>query len=383
MENMMDDIPFNKPFMTGRELERIQQAHANSQLAGDGAFTRGCQAWLEEETGCAKAFLTHSCTAALEMAGLLAGLQPGDEVIMPSYTFVSTANAVVLRGAVPVFVDIHPTTLNLNEHLVKEAITPNTSAIIAVHYAGVGCEMDALVALADEHNLVLIEDAAQGLMASYKGKPLGTMGQLGCISFHETKNVISGEGGALLVNNPDLVERAEVLWEKGTNRKAFFEGRVDKYSWVDVGSSFLPGEITAAFLSAQLEEAEAITRRRMDAWQGYFDGLAELAQARKIRLPFIPEHCVHNAHTFYLLANSAGERRGLIEHLAEKGIHAIFHYVPLHGSPAGRKYGRVHGLLGVTEEAASTLVRLPMFPELERGQVDRVVAAVRAFFGYR
>jgi dTDP-4-amino-4,6-dideoxygalactose transaminase len=289
-------IGFNKPYLTGKELHYIADAHARSQLAGDGHYTRLCNGWLERQTGCHKALLTHSCTAALEMAAILADIQPGDEVIMPSYTFVSTANAFVLRGGVPVFVDIRPDTLNIDETLIEAAITGRTKAIVPVHYAGVACEMDTIMDIARRHGLMVIEDAAQGVMAAYKGKPLGAIGDLGCFSFHETKNIISGEGGALLINNPALAERAEIIREKGTNRSQFFRGQVDKYTWVDVGSSYLPGEIIAAFLWAQLEEAESITARRLAIWQRYHDAFEPLERAGRVRRPVIPGDCEHNAH---------------------------------------------------------------------------------------
>jgi len=372
------NLKFNKPYMTGKELWYISQAHHRGQLAGDGAFTKRCHAWLEAQSGCAKALLTHSCTAALEMAALLADLQPGDEVIMPSYTFVSTANAFVLRGAVPVFVDIRNDTLNIDESLIEAAITPKTRAIVPVHYAGVGCDMDSICAIARKHKLLVIEDAAQGIMATYKGRPLGSIGDLGCLSFHETKNVISGEGGALLVNRPELVARAEIVREKGTNRSQFFRGEIDKYTWVDVGSSYLPGEVIAAFLCAQLEEAEAITARRLEIWHAYHQGFETLEQAGKLRRPVVPADCRHNAHMYYLLLDSEQRRNDLIDYLRENGIYCVFHYVPLHSSPAGRRYARTGGTLAVTESLAGRLVRLPLWPELE--QADEVAEQVAGFF---
>ncbi|MDT8442344.1 MAG: dTDP-4-amino-4,6-dideoxygalactose transaminase [Desulfuromonadales bacterium] len=371
-------IPFNKPYMTGKELWYISQAHHQGVLAGDGSFTRQCHAWLEAQTGCHKALLTHSCTAALEMAALLADIGPGDEVIMPSYTFVSTANAFVLRGGVPVFVDIRPDTLNLDERLIEAAITARTRAIVPVHYAGVGCDMAAIMALADQHGLLVIEDAAQGLMATRDGQPLGAIGHLGAISFHETKNIIAGEGGALLVNDPRFADRAEIIREKGTNRSQFFRGEVDKYTWVEVGSSYLPGEVIAAFLLAQLEEADAITARRLQHWQVYHDGFADLEAQGRVRRPVIPTACRHNAHMYYLLVDSLQERGELIAFLKKRGINTVFHYVPLHASPAGRRYGRTHGELPVTEAAGERLLRLPLYVELAAG--EQVVDAVRAFF---
>jgi len=358
-------VPFNRPFMTGRELWLISQAHANGHLSGDGAFTRFCHQWLEHRTGCSKALLTHSCTAALEMAALLLDLEPGDEVIMPSFTFVSTANAVVLRGAVPVFVDIRADTLNIDEHLIEAAITPRTKAICVVHYAGVGCEMDTILEIAERHGVAVIEDAAQGIFSTYKGRELGSIGTLGALSFHETKNVISGEGGALLVNDPKLVERAEIVREKGTNRSKFFRGQVDKYTWVEVGSSYLPGEIIAAFLAAQLEEAERIMARRLALWDRYHAWAAPLEDQGLLRRPIIPEYCTHNAHMYYLLLPSLGARTRFINDLREKEISAVFHYIPLHSSPAGRRFGRTDGALPVTDDISDRLVRLPFWLGLE------------------
>jgi len=369
-------IPFNRPFMTGRELDYIRQAHAQGQLAGNGPFTRQCQAWLEEHVGCARALLTHSCTAALEMSALLLDLQPGDEVIMPSYTFVSTANAFVLRGAVPVFVDIRPDTLNLDENLIEQAITERTRAICVVHYAGVACEMDAIMAIADRHGLAVVEDAAQAVCSRWRGKPLGSLGHLAAYSFHETKNVISGEGGALLINDERLIERAEILWEKGTNRSSFFRGEVDKYTWMDVGSSFLPGELVAAFLHAQLQEAEAITRRRLEIWRRYHEAFGELEEDGLVRRPIVPDGCVANAHMYYLLLKSGSMRDALLAGLREDGVHAVFHYVPLHDAPAGRKFGRTSGEMRNTIDVASRIVRLPLWPGVEAFQ-DRIIAAVR------
>lgn len=358
-------IPFNKPYMTGRELEYIAQAHANGHLSGDGPFTKRCHAWLEQRTGCRKALLTHSCTGALEMAALLLDLQPGDEVIMPSFTFVSTANAFVLRGAVPVFVDIRPDTLNLDESLIEAAITPRTRAICVVHYAGVACEMDAIMAIAEKHGLFVVEDAAQGILSTYKGRPLGSIGHLAALSFHETKNVISGEGGALLINDARFVERAEVIREKGTNRSKFFRGQVDKYTWVDVGSSWLPGEVTAAFLAAQLEHADDITARRLAIWSRYFDWAAPLEAAGLLRRPIVPDSCEHNAHMFYLLLPDLARRTKLIEHLKGHDILAVFHYIPLHSAPAGRQLGRAAGELPVTDAVSDRLVRMPFWVGLE------------------
>jgi dTDP-4-amino-4,6-dideoxygalactose transaminase len=372
-------IPFNKPYMTGRELWLISQAHANGHLSGDGAFTKACHRWLEERIGCRKALLTHSCTAALEMSALLLDLQPGDEVIMPSFTFVSTANAFVLRGAVPVFVDIRADTLNLDERLVEAAITPRTKAICVVHYAGVACEMDAILAVAERHGLKVVEDAAQGIFSTYKGRPLGSIGAFGALSFHETKNVISGEGGALLVNDAAYVERAEIIREKGTNRSKFFRGQVDKYTWVDVGSSYLPGEIIAAFLAAQLEQGEEITRMRLALWERYHAWAAPFAEDGLVRRPVVPEHCGHNAHMYYLLLPGLAQRTAFIETMKERGVGAVFHYIPLHSSPAGRRFGRTAGELPVTDDVSDRLVRLPLFAGLADnldGVLDAATAAL-------
>jgi dTDP-4-amino-4,6-dideoxygalactose transaminase len=367
-------IPFNKPFMTGRELHYIAQAHTNGHLSGDGAFTRRCHALLEKNIGCHKALLTHSCTAALEMTALLLDLQPGDEVIMPSFTFVSTANAFVLRGAVPVFIDVHPDTFNLDERLIEAAITPRTKAICVVHYAGVGCEMDAILALARAHGLRVVEDAAQGIHATYKGRPLGSIGDFGALSFHETKNVICGEGGALLINDPVFVEQAEIVREKGTNRSRFFRGQVDKYTWVDAGSSYLPGEITAAFLSAQLEEVEPIIRRRLAIWDRYHAWAEPLQTKGLLRRPIVPEHCTHNAHMYYLLLQGLEKRTAFIAHLKAAGVGAVFHYIPLHSSPAGRRFGRTSGAMTVTDDVADRLVRMPLWLGLEE-HFEHVVAS--------
>lgn len=371
-------IPFNKPYMTGKELWYIAQAHAKGHLAGDGSFTKLCNRWLEQRTGSARALLTHSCTAGLEMAAMLADVQPGDEVIMPSYTFVSTANAFVLRGAVPVFVDIRTDTLNLDERLIEAAITPKTRAIVPVHYAGVGCEMEAIMAIAAKHQLLVVEDAAQGVMSSYKGRPLGSIGDLAAVSFHETKNLISGEGGALLINNERFVERAEIIREKGTNRGQFFRGQVDKYTWVDIGSSYLPGEIIAAFLWAQMEEVEPITRRRLAMWNTYHQWFAEPERAGKLRRPVIPSHCTHNAHMYYILLPSLEQRMALIDSLRKSGVHSVFHYVPLHSAPAGRKFGRAVGDLAVTNDISDRLLRLPMWVGMEDDQADVIKTILSA-----
>jgi dTDP-4-amino-4,6-dideoxygalactose transaminase len=369
-------IPFNKPYICGKELRNIAQAHALGQMAGDGSFTKKCNEWLEQRTGCYKALLTHSCTAALEMAAILADIGPGDEVIMPSYTFVSTANAFVLRGGVPVFVDIRPDTLNIDETLIEDAITPRTKAIVPVHYAGVACEMDTIMDIARRHNLLVIEDAAQGVMATYKGKALGAIGHMGTLSFHETKNLTSGEGGALLINDPKLAERAEIIREKGTNRSQFFRGQVDKYTWVDIGSSYLPGEIIAAFLWAQMEEAESITQKRLDIWQHYHEGLASLETVGTLRRSMIPDGCLHNAHMYYVLLDSYQTRTSLIAKLKEEGVNSVFHYVPLHCAPAGLKYGKVHGAMTHTDDLADRLLRLPLWIGLNGDEQDKVIGKI-------
>ena len=370
-------IPFNWPHMTGKELHYIAEAHFNGRLAGDGPFTKRCHGWLESRTGSSKALLTHSCTAALEMAALLLDIQPGDEIIMPSYTFVSTANAFVLRGGVPVFVDIRADTLNLDESLIEAAITPRTRGIAVVHYAGVACEMDAIMATAERYGLVVVEDAAQGVMASYKGRALGSIGQLGAYSFHETKNVISGEGGALLVNDPSLALRAEVIREKGTDRSRFFRGEVDKYTWQEVGSSFLPGELVAAFLWAQLEEAENITRTRLDAWNHYHGLLETMESAGVLRRPTVPDACRHNAHMYYVVLAPSIDRQRVLDALKRADISSVFHYVPLHSSPGGRRYGRTHGALDVTDRQAESLIRLPLWVGLTREKQQTVAQVLR------
>jgi len=354
-------IDFNRPAMVGNELNYIQQAVANAHTAGDGSFTRRCHTWLEKRLGAPKALLTHSCTAALEMAALLFDLGPGDEVIMPSFTFVSTANAVVLRGATPVFVDIRPDTLNLNEQLIEAAVTPRTKAIFVVHYAGVSCAMDRIMRIADRHGLLVAEDAAQGLMSSFQGQSLGAIGHLAAISFHETKNVISGEGGALIVNDARFAERAEIIREKGTNRSSFFRGEVAKYTWVDKGSSYLPSDIVAAFLLAQLEHADRLLVERREIWERYHTGFAALEQRGLCRRPIVPSDCEHNAHLYYLLLPSAAERGSLIAKLKAVGIDAPFHYVPLHDAPAGTRFARTSGVLRYTEDVARRLVRLPLW----------------------
>ena len=377
------NIPFHSPSISDKERDYPPECLATRKLSGDGGFTKRCHEWLKANLGTPHALLTHSCTAALEMAALLANLEPGDEVIMPSYTFVSTANAIVLRQAVPVFVDIREDTLNIDETKIEAAITPKTKAICAVHYAGVAAEMDAILKLARKHKLLVIEDAAQGLMASYKGKALGTIGDLGAISFHETKNIVSGEGGALLIQDDKLALRAEIIREKGTNRSQFFRGQIDKYTWVDIGSSYLPSDLLSALLLAQLERAREITDKRLAIWSRYQKGLQEFASAGVVRLQTIPKECQHNAHIFYLLLPDLASRTALIDTLKAEGIQAPFHYVPLHSSPGGKKFGRVSSGSGsvnslpVTDAASDRLVRLPLFAELE--SADRVLETTKGF----
>jgi dTDP-4-amino-4,6-dideoxygalactose transaminase len=363
-------IPFNKIYLTGNELVYMLQSHEEGNLSGDGTFTAKSTTWLEQQTGTKKALITHSCTAALEMAAILADIQPGDEVIMPSYTFVSTANAFVLRGGVPVFVDIREDTLNIDEKLIEAAITPRTKAIVPVHYAGVACEMDAIMAIAKKHNLLVIEDAAQGIMSTYKGKALGAIGHIGCYSFHETKNIISGEGGAILINDEQFALRAEIIREKGTNRSQFYRGQVDKYTWQDVGSSYLPSEDIAAFLFAQLEQADEITKRRMQKWQIYHDALEDLEIKGDLRRPIIPAECQHNAHMYYILLDSLKQRTELIAKFKAEDIHPVFHYIPLHSAPAGKKFARAHGDMKNTDSISERLLRLPLWVGLAEKQKE-------------
>jgi dTDP-4-amino-4,6-dideoxygalactose transaminase len=365
-------IPFNWPYATGKELVYAAEAQRNHHLSGDGPFTKRCHQWIEAQTGCARALLTHSCTSALDLAALLLDIKSGDEIILPSYTFVSTANAFVLRGAVPVFVDIREDTLNLDERLIEAAITPRTRAIAPIHYAGVCCEMDTIVAIARRHDLRIVEDAAQAIMAGYKGRAPGAIGDLGTLSFHETKNIMSGEGGSLLVNDPGLVLRAEIIREKGTDRGRFFRGEVDKYTWQDVGSSFLPNEITAAFLWAQFEQAQRITAERLAIWQRYHEMLAPLESRGLLRRPIVPADCQHNGHMYYILVPSPAERHRVLEGLKQNGIGAVFHYVPLHSSPAGLRFGRAHGDLSLTTSLSQRLIRLPMWLGLSEPQQQRV-----------
>ena len=379
----MNLIPFNRPFIVGKELYYIAQAVQGGHLAGDGAFTKKCQEWMERKFGAGKVMLTHSCTAALDMCAILCNIRPGDEVIMPSFTFVSTANAFVLRGARIRFVDIRSDTLNIGENLIEAAVNKNTRAIVPVHYAGVGCEMDTIMDIAQRHKLLVVEDAAQGVNATYKERYLGTIGHLGAYSFHETKNFISGEGGALVVNDESFIERAEIIREKGTNRNKFFRGEVDKYTWVDIGSSFLPSEIVGAFLYAQLEEADTITQKRNELFRYYSERFASLCESGLCRMPVCPSECRHNAHLFYLLVDTApGDRDRLIAHLKEVDINAVFHYIPLHTSPMGIGMGYKEGDLPVTEDISGRLVRLPCYYELTREDQDRVINEIYRFFGH-
>ena len=374
-------IPFNAPPVVGSELEYMQAAMSSGKLCGDGGFTRRCQQWMEQRFGSAKVLLTPSCTASLEMAALLLDIQPGDEVIMPSYTFVSTANAFVLRGAKIIFVDVRPDTLNIDETLIEAAITDKTRAIVPVHYAGVACEMDAIMAIAARHNLFVVEDAAQGVMSTYKGKALGTIGHIGCFSFHETKNYTAGgEGGATLINDRALVERAEIIREKGTNRSQFFRGQVDKYTWRDIGSSYLMADLQAAYLWAQLEAADRINQQRLRLWQTYYDALKPLADAGRIALPIIPSDCVHNAHMFYIKLRDEADRSRLIAWLKEAEIMAVFHYIPLHSSPAGEAFGEFRGEDRVTTRESERLLRLPLFYNLSPVNQRTVINSLLSYF---
>ncbi len=374
-------IPFNVPPYVGTELDYIREAVRARKISGDGAFTRRCSEWLEQRFHVPRALLTTSCTAALDMALLLCDLQPGDEVILPSYTFSSTANAAVLAGAKLVFADIRPDTMNLDETKLEAAITERTRVILAVHYAGVACEMDTILAIARRHGLKVVEDAAQGVMSTYKGRALGTLGDFGCYSFHETKNYSMGEGGALLIRDPAYAERAEILREKGTNRSKFYRGQVDKYTWVDFGDSYLPSELNAAYLWGQLERAEEINGDRLRSWQAYEKALRPLEKAGKLELPVIPEGCVHNGHMFYVKCRDLEERTALIAWLKERGITAAFHYVPLHSAPAGLRYGRFAGEDRYTTAESDRLLRLPMYYGLTEQDLNTVTAAVRAFYG--
>ena len=374
-------INFNVPPFTGKELEYMREAVENQKICGDGPFTKKCSEWIEAQTGTAKCLLTTSCTHATELAALLADIKPGDEVILPSYTFVSTADAFVLRGATAVFVDIRPDTMNIDEKLIEDAVTERTKVIAPVHYAGVGCEMDTIMDIAKRHHLMVVEDAAQGIMASYKGKALGTFGEFGCFSFHETKNLSMGEGGALLIRDEKYIEDAEIYREKGTDRSKYFRGQVDKYRWQEYGSSYLPSDMNAAYLYAQLEQAEEITRARMDRWNQYREMLAPLAEAGRIELPYIPVHCTHNAHMFYIKTKDIEERSRLIEYLKEKEIMAVFHYIPLHSSEAGRRFGRFHGEDIYTTRESERLLRLPMYYGLKEEQIHYIAQTLKDFYG--
>jgi len=373
-------INFNIPPYIGTEEKYIAQAIANRKICGDGEFTKKCNHWIEEHTGTPKALLTTSCTHATEMAALLTKIKSGDEVIMPSFTFVSTADAFVLRGATAVFVDIRPDTMNIDENLIEAAITEKTKAIVPVHYAGVSCEMDKIMELADKYNLYVVEDAAQGVSSYYKGKPLGTIGDYGCYSFHETKNYSMGEGGALLIRDRENIEQAEIIREKGTNRSKFFRGQIDKYTWVDAGSSYLPSELNAAYLWGQLEAERQIFNDRMNSWNRYYEGLLPLAKEGHIDVPFIPEGCEHNAHMFYIKAADLDERTELIQFLKEHGVNAVFHYIPLHSAPAGLRMGRFHGEDVYTTKESERLVRLPLYYGLKPEEVDYVIEKVKAFY---
>jgi len=373
-------IPFNIPPFTGKEMNYIRQAVENQKICGDGPYTKKCSEWIEQKTGTAKCLLTTSCTHATELAALLADVKEGDEVIMPSYTFVSTADAFVLRGAKPVFVDIRPDTMNMDETLIEDAITPRTKAIVPVHYAGVACEMDTIMDIAKRHHLLVIEDAAQGIMSTYKGQALGAIGDFGCFSFHETKNYSMGEGGALLIKDPQYVEEAEIIREKGTNRSKFYRGQIDKYTWVNYGSSYLPSDMNAAYLWAQLELADQINEKRLSLWNHYRELLTPLKEKGYIELPTVPEGCVHNAHMFYIKAKDLEERTRLIDFLKKNEIWSVFHYIPLHTAPAGMKFGEFHGEDRYTTKESERLCRLPMYYSLELDQVDYIVSKVKEFY---
>lgn len=373
-------IRFNTPPYVGTEMGYIQKAIENQTICGDGEFTKKCNAWLEKETGTTKALLTTSCTHATEMAALLSDIKEGDEIIMPSFTFVSTADAFVLRGAKVIFVDIRPDTMNIDEKLIEAAITDKTRAIVPVHYAGVACEMDSIMEIAKKYQLIVIEDAAQGIMSTYKGRALGTFGEFGCFSFHETKNLSMGEGGALLIRDENFVERAEIIREKGTNRSKFFRGQIDKYTWVDYGSSYLPSDMNAAYLWAQMEHAQGIFDDRMGSWNLYQELLQSLSDDDCIELPYIPEHCTHNAHMFYIKTKDIKEREALISHLKANEILAVFHYIPLHQAPAGKKYGRFAGEDRYTTKESERLLRLPLYYGLKQEQIEYICSKVKEFY---
>ncbi len=372
-------IQFNVPPYTGKEMDYIKEAIQKRKICGDGEFTKKCNQWIEKQTGTSKALLTTSCTHATEMTAILCGIQPGDEVIMPSYTFVSTADAFVLRGAKAVFVDIRPDTLNMDEKLIENAITDRTKAIVPVHYAGVSCAMDEIMAIAEKYHLKVVEDAAQGVMSSYKGRALGTIGDYGCFSFHETKNLSMGEGGALLIKDPEMIESAEIIREKGTNRSKFFRGQIDKYTWIDAGSSYLPSELNAAYLWAQLECAKDIYDDRMNSWNIYYEGFKSLKDKGILELPIIPKECTHNAHMFYIKTKNLDERTRLIEFLKKNEVNAVFHYIPLHTAPAGKKYGEFRGEDKYTTKESERLVRLPLYYGLGK-DVEVVIDAVNKFY---
>ncbi len=373
-------IPFNIPPYTGREMEYIRQAVENQKICGDGPYTKKCSEWFEQKTGTAKCLLTTSCTHATELAAFLTGVGEGDEVIMPAYTFVSTADAFVVRGAKPVFVDIRPDTMNIDEKLIEAAITEHTKAIAPVHYAGVACEMDTIMDIAKRHNLMVIEDAAQGMMSTYKGKALGAIGDFGCYSFHETKNYSMGEGGALLIRDAKYVEEAEIIREKGTNRSKFYRGQIDKYTWVNFGSSYLPSDMNAGYLWAQLEMADEINEKRLSLWKQYYELLTPLAEEGLIDLPVVPEGCVHNAHMFYIKMKDIEERTRFIDYAKENGFWPVFHYIPLHTAPAGLKFGRFYGEDHYTTRESERLVRLPMYYTLEPSQVEYIVSKIKEFY---
>lgn len=373
-------IPFNKPPYIGKESEYVIDAVNKGHISGDGEYTKKCAKKLEEFSGTNRALLTTSCTHATEMAALLSDIKPGDEVIMPSYTFVSTADAFVLRGATPVFVDIRPDTMNIDETLIEDAITSKTKAIVPVHYAGVGCEMDTIMDIARRHNLTVIEDAAQAIASTYKGKALGTFGDFGCYSFHETKNISMGEGGALLIQNEDLIEPAEIIREKGTNRAKFFRGQIDKYTWVNYGSSYLPSDMNAAYLWAQLENIDIIQKKRLSVWNRYREGLSELEKKEYIEFGVIPDECTNNAHMFYIKVRDLKKRTDLLKFLRENGIEAVFHYVPLHSAPAGRKFGRFNGEDRYTTKESERLIRLPLFYSITDEEVNFIIEIVKEFF---
>lgn len=373
-------IKFNQAPIVGTEEKYVSEVLKSGRVCGDGQMTKNCNEWIEKKTGVAKSLLTTSCSTALDMAAILAGIKPGDEVILPSFTFVSTANAFVLRGATLVFVDIRPDTQNIDEKIIEDAITDKTAAIAPVHYAGVACEMDTIMDIAKRHNLTVIEDAAQGVMSTYKGRALGSIGDYGCYSFHETKNYSMGEGGALLIRDADNIEKAEIVREKGTNRSVFLRGQVDKYTWVDMGSSYLPSDINAAYLWAQLEAADKINDKRRACWDGYKELLTPLAKDGRIELPYVPEECEHNSHMFYIKAKDIAERDALIKYLKENGASAVFHYVPLHSAPAGAKFGRFHGEDKYTTNTYERLLRLPMHYDLEQSDVEKVCELIKKFY---